>query len=72
MHCLYEDSKLRREEEESEEGQDLATHIVCRTWHAHEEEVHMPRVCVGAHIEEVHMPRVCVGAHEEEVRMPSV
>ncbi len=31
VHCLYEDSKLRREEEESEEAQDLATYIVCRT-----------------------------------------
>ncbi len=26
VHCLYEDSKLRREEEESEEGRDLATY----------------------------------------------
>ncbi len=31
IHCLYDDSKLRREEEESEEGQDLATYIVRRT-----------------------------------------
>jgi hypothetical protein len=34
VHCLYEDSKLRREEEESDEGQDLATYIVYRTWYA--------------------------------------
>ncbi len=35
MHCLYEDAKLRREEEESEEGHDLAIYIVCCTWYAH-------------------------------------
>jgi hypothetical protein len=28
VHCLYEDSKLRREEEKSEE---VATYIVCHT-----------------------------------------
>jgi hypothetical protein len=30
VYCLYEDSKPRREEEESEEGQDLATYIAAR------------------------------------------